>query len=225
MKKLAAKPSPDHWQSLLSLAGKATPGNSAVDLMIAATASGPNLLPTLETPLTAILRPKGLAADATAKIESQLRELTDQHHQDFSAHVALTLFALKGSYRATADAALARLAELVAANPLEDVPSGKRANARQRAEAAPQIGLWLIARECLSDSSRKLAAEPLVGRAIAAAQRQLDTSELTAIMYERGKLAMAAGDRALAEKCWNELIDLALVEPQAPPSGHRKSAC
>src|SRR5207244_897652 len=39
---------------------------------------------------------------------------------------------------------------------------------------------------------------------------------LAAIMYEKGLIALDAGDRAAAERDWNELIDLAIVQPRLP---------
>ena len=39
---------------------------------------------------------------------------------------------------------------------------------------------------------------------------------MTAILYERGRFALEAGDRPAAEKLWHELIDLALVQPRLP---------
>ena len=44
--------------------------------------------------------------------------------------------------------ALARSNALVEKSPLEPLDNGARANARQRAEAARQIPLWLVARAC-----------------------------------------------------------------------------
>jgi tetratricopeptide (TPR) repeat protein len=216
VKKLAEKPSAEHLQAFLTPAGKQTKGGAAIDLMIAATPAGASPLPSLDSPLVGVIRPTGLSSEATSQIQSQLTELATKHPDDLSVQIAQTLFALKGKDAAKADAALQRLTQLADANPLEAVSAGKRANARQRAEAAPQIGLWLVARECLNDRARREVAESLAARAIAAAQRQLDTAELTAIMYERGKLALDAGDRAAAEKYWNQLIDLALVEPRKP---------
>src|SRR5205823_5508357 len=56
-------------------------------------------------------------------------------------------------------------------------------------------------------------------RAVAAAQRQVEPAQLTSILYERGRLALDAGDRAAAERQWSELIDLAIVQPRASRAG------
>jgi len=53
-----------------------------------------------------------------------------------------------------------------------------------------------VARECLASLKHRDVAESLGIAAIAAAREQLEPAELTAIMYERGKLDLAAGDRA-----------------------------
>ena len=72
------------------------------------------------------------------------------------------------------EAALDRLGRLVEKTPLDVLPDGARANARQRAEAARQVPLWLVARACWKrKDAAKLAgiADRLADRALEAARR------------------------------------------------------
>src|SRR5205085_4102021 len=113
---------------------------------------------------------------------------------------------------------VARLAKLVDEAPLEELAARQRPNSRQRAEAAQQVGLWLVARECLATPAYRAVGDKLAQRAIAAAQREVDPAHLTSILYERGRLALDAGDRQAAERGWSELINVAIVQPRAPRS-------
>jgi len=104
-------------------------------------------------------------------MESRLASLSREHPQDiFRSDYCHALCAQGKMIRTKAQAALKRLAQLVSATRWKDVPAGKRANSRQRAEAAPQIGLWLVARECLASLKHRDVAESLASRAIAAAR-------------------------------------------------------
>ena len=47
---------------------------------------------------------------------------------------------------------------------LEELKTGQRANARQRAEAAQQVGVWLIARRRLAQLETRAAGERLAER-------------------------------------------------------------
>ena len=99
--------------------------------------------------------------------------------------------------------------------PLDPLESGARANARQRAEAARQIPLWLVARACWKQKeSAKLAplAEKLATRAREAARRQTENNMLLAMLREQGELALARSDRAGAEAAWSRMLQL-VVEP------------
>ncbi|HEY2412465.1 MAG TPA: DUF1583 domain-containing protein [Pirellulaceae bacterium] len=212
-KKFVERQAGDVAVALLTPADKARTDAPAVDLMLMATTAGTNALPTLESPLLALIRPAGITAAAALQVEQQLDELAKQFPQDLSVPVAAALFALQSNDNVRASAPLARLIKAVEATPLEPVV-GKRANARQRAEATRQIGLWLVARQCMGVPEFRNHVEPLAKRAIAAAQRQLDPAQLVAIQYERGRLALDANDRPAAEQCWNELIDLALIAPR-----------
>ena len=112
--------------------------------------------------------------------------------------------------------AVDRLVKLVEATPLEPLPPNGKANARQRAEALPQVPLWLVARECLAQGPRAVPARPARSwrRApLAAAKRQQDPLYAAAILREWGQLDLDRGDKAKAEARWAEMLELALPKP------------
>jgi tetratricopeptide (TPR) repeat protein len=218
-KKFAERPNADVGFALLSPNEKPAAGVGVIDLMVSTAVHGASPLPSLDSPLVKLIRPAGVAAEAVERIQTQLDALVQQFPRDFSVHIAACLFMLQGEHATKSDAALRRLSDLVNSAPLEELPKGKRANARQRTEASQQISLWLVAREALSDSARRDLGQKLAERAVAAAQRQLEPEQLTAILYERGRLALARGEHETAEKLWNDLIDLTLVQPRLPRAG------
>src|SRR5262249_49445214 len=107
-------------------------------------------------------------------IRADLAKLRAGHPKDIAVAVATTLAALATGKLDEFDAELARLVQLAEETPLEPLPPGARANARQRADAAKQLGLWLVARECASRDAHRATGEILADRAIEAARRQAD---------------------------------------------------
>ena len=87
--------------------------------------------------------------EVRAAVDANLGRLVEEYPQDLSVQIASTLLALaEGKTEA-----IERLTRLVEQTPLDDLPGGSRANARQRAEAAKQLGLWLVARACSAQES------------------------------------------------------------------------
>src|SRR5439155_313930 len=68
---------------------------------------------------------------------------------DFAVQTAAALAAFAAGPPDGAHEAVGRLVKLAESSPLEPLPAGGKPNARQRAEALPQVPLWLVARECL----------------------------------------------------------------------------
>ena len=95
--------------------------------------------------------------------------------------------------------AVSRLTALVDRMPLEELPEGTRANARQRSEASHQIGLWIAARECLAQPEYRDAGTKLATRALDAAKRQVDRKFALAVLREWGRILLDQGDRARKE--------------------------
>ena len=137
--------------------------------------------------------------------------------------------------------AIARLDKLVENTPLETLEPGERANARQRALAARQVPLWLVARACSLQKDEKLQklAPPLGERALEAARRQIDNTFYLAMMRERGELALARGDKNAAAAEWGKMLEIVVtpargkskkpaaapaVAPATAPAGKTKAS-
>jgi tetratricopeptide (TPR) repeat protein len=155
--------------------------------------------------------------------EKILEKLLVEHPRDLSVQIAAALLALAEMRSHTEDGneklreTIDRLTKLTASLPLEKLEPGKRANARQRAEAAQQIGLWLVARACLRYPSLRAASEQLGQRAVEAARRQLEPHFALAILREWGQIELDRGDRKAAEQRWGEMLDVLL--PQRRQAG------
>ena len=157
-------------------------------------------------------------AQQLAALDEPLEKLRRAHPDDLSVAIAATLKAMASGESSQAGPALERLDRLVERTPLEPLPPGGRANARQRAEAARQVPLWLVARACNrrpDAASYRAIAERLSARALEAARRQADNLALLAMVREQGEIAMARGDRKAAEASWGRLLDLIMPAPTA----------
>jgi hypothetical protein len=161
-----------------------------------------------------------------AEAQNRLTDLRRQHPNDIPLHVAEVLLTLPLNRPDSSREVVERLLHLVEGTPLEGLPEGVRANARQRAEARPQVALWLAARECFQDHELRSAADQLASRALEAARRQPEPGLAQAVLREAGLLALQRGERPAAEAYWSELLERALalgVEGRAarktPPAG------
>ena len=154
-----------------------------------------------------------LLADARA----ELAQAPAADPKDLTLPIATTLLALAGSEKDMEGArkAVQSLSKLVDAAPLDPLPEGARPNARQRAEAHKQLGLWLVARACWKRESLKPMGDPLAHRALQAASRQNDNLWSLAMLREWGQRSLDAGDRAAAEKRWSDMLDVVLFNPLA----------
>ena len=165
------------------------------------------------------------------EVEPRLKDLSDRQPDDLPLRTAAALAALAEGDEAKTVSALADLEAAVAKNPLETLPPGAAANSRQRAEAARQIPLWLVARLSWARASSieagkkelaarlKEASDRLASRAIDAAARQSDNRWTLAMLREQGQIAMQRGNRAEAEAAWGKMLDSVLR-----PEGRRTSA-
>ncbi len=201
--------------SLLAPSGAPVDGAPAIDLMLAVPVSdGP--LGKIDSMLARLIKPQSLSKDAAAALNELLNSLAAKHSGDLSVPIMRALVELRGSGSAEGVSRVCELVSFVNSHPLEEIPAGQRPNARQRSEAAREIALWLVARECLPRPELRDAATQLTARAIAAARRQVDPTMVVAILQEKGLLALEAGDRAAAERDFGELIDVAVVQPRLP---------
>ena len=114
--------------------------------------------------------------------------------------------------------ALDRLNQLVEKTPLEPLADGVKANARQRAVAARQVPLWLVARACWKQKDalnlRKIG-DKLAARAEDAAGRQSENQTLMAMLREQGQMALERGDRRAAEAAWSRMLTLVVAPAES----------
>src|SRR5207244_4066534 len=157
----------------------------ALDLMVMVPSRTLN-----DTTVTSVL---AQALDATAKTPelrgealAKLAELAGRLPRDLSVQTAAALIALLDNKPEKAAEAVERLSRLIEETPLEPLPANGRANSRQRTAAAPQIAVWLVARECLKKDPLRPQGVKLGERALAAAKRQLETHYSLAILREWG---------------------------------------
>ena len=131
-----------------------------------------------------------------AALDEPLETLRKAHPEDLSIAIAIALKALASGDSKQIAPALDGLNRLVEQTPLEPLPPGGRANARQRAEAARQVPLWLVARACAAIRRERPArhGRPTGRAAIEAARRQADNLVLLAMLREQGELALTHGD-------------------------------
>jgi len=138
------------------------------------------------------------------------------HPRDLSVAIADALFAIGSGESERIEPALERLLGLVEQNPLEPLAEGARANARQRAAAARQVPLWLVARACWKQGAHPEpagAADILAARALEAARRLIDNSTLLAMYREQGEIALGRGDRKGAEAAWGRMLERVIEPP------------
>ena len=149
-------------------------------------------------------------------VNARIADLLVQYPDDFSVQIAAALAAFNGGAPDSVRIAIQRLQTLAERTPLELLPAGTRANARQRTEAARQIGLWLVARECLKSADHGKTGTQFAQRALDAARRQSDRKFALAILREWGQTALDQGDKKTAEARWTEMLELVLPPPVAP---------
>jgi tetratricopeptide (TPR) repeat protein len=163
------------------------------------------------TSLLALTLPKVTRTpEVRAEVEAALGRLGEEFPKDLSVQIVQALLGLDDGKTE----AIERLSRLVEQSPLDDLPSGTKANARQRAEAARQIGLWLVARACWAQESVRASGDLFARRALEAARRQAENRWALAMLREWGQHDLDRGDRASAEARWSELLDLVLANPQ-----------
>jgi hypothetical protein len=152
---------------------------------------------------------------AREQLAATIEASRQNHPGDLSLAIGEALLTMGSGETIRIRPALIRLNEITEKNPLEVLEVGARANARQRAMAAKQIPLWLVARACWDQKDTadlKVFAEKFAARAKEAARRQLENVVLTAMLREQGEFALARGDRGGAEAAWSEMLKL-VVEP------------
>ncbi len=156
------------------------------------------------------IRASATDPSGSAELRRALDALASARPRDLSVALARATAAVASGPADEAASALAAVARLLEATPLEAVPAGERANSRQRLQAAGQLGLWPLAREAARRPEFADRARALAARAMEAAARQSDPAWSLAMLRESGRDALARGDRAGAEGAWARMLPLVL---------------
>ncbi len=158
------------------------------------------------------------------QLAAAMEDLRRKHPDDLSVAIAEALLAIGTGDDPRIETALDRLGRLVEKTPLDPLPDGARANARQRAEASRQVPLWLVARACWKRKDAvKMAgiADRLADRALEAARRLAENQTRLAMLRERGEVLLAQGDRKAAEAAWRRMLAI-VVEADRPKANPAK---
>src|SRR5262249_39708672 len=103
----------------------------------------------IESTLDRLLTRELLVSPAGRTLHEQLAQPGTEFPGDVRVQTLAAIAALRRGDASAARTVVENLATLVADSPLEPIASGGRPNARQRRHAAQQIGLWLVARQCV----------------------------------------------------------------------------
>ena len=146
-----------------------------------------------------------------------IESLRRAHPDDLSVAICAALEALASNEVGRIETTLVQLAQLVERTPLDPLSAGARANARERAQAAGQIPLWTVARECRRQSNLAVQAyaDRFAARALEAARRQEDRTWLLAMLREQGQLAFDQNKRADAVAVWSRMLELVVAPPES----------
>lgn len=181
--------------------------------------------PRFSSLLVNVLKEKATDASLDTAIAAHIKELAGKYPADLPVAIAECIYALAKSPAEDQKEALTRLEKLIDDSPLEVIPAGKRPNARQRAAAAPQTAVWLVARECLEKPEWIALGNKLADRALSAAQRQVNDTTTQGLTFELAAAAAKRGDLPAAEAAYQRLIDSAVkpkvvkaVTPQGAPN-------
>ncbi|HUE70745.1 MAG TPA: DUF1583 domain-containing protein [Pirellulaceae bacterium] len=188
-----------------------------IDLMLAGNPDAQGM-PKLESLLLRLAAPEKIPPAAREAVRKEIEKWCMQHPADVSLRVVAVAFAIEEADESQAKKSLAALVQAVNAAPLEALPEGQRANARQRAAAEIYLGLWCVASQCALKPAFREAGSQLAQVALEAARRQSDGKYLQAMLHQQAETALAAGQREEAARHWTALIDSALARPAARPS-------
>lgn len=155
------------------------------------------------------------APEMVAKTKQALSDVRRQRPDDISALILAAHLSI--STGDDADASLKQLLELIDTVPLEPPPAKGGFTAKQREAAQRQTALWLVARECLKKKTHLTEGKKLAERALEASRRLADHGYTMSILREWGQVALDAGDRPTAEKCWSEMLEVVIPKPAEKP--------
>ncbi len=139
-----------------------------------------------------------------------LAEAIAQRPEDVSLKILEALIANSLKETEKSDDAVRQLAAFVEQTPLEPPPAKGGFTVKQREAATQQVGLWLVARECLRQTPLRTDGLKLAERAYEASRRLAHHDFSLAILREWGSIALKAGDKQEATRRWSEMMDIVL---------------
>ena len=157
----------------------------------------------LDSPFVPLIKEAAKDKDLWAKWTAELaREIgRADGREDLSLAILASLTELHG--QTSEVSALSRLVEIAKSNLKTERPRTAPAGFH------PQLGLWLVARECLGRKEHRELGHELAELATDSASLHFDPRFQWAILRERGELALKSGDKVLASKLWTRLaVDL-----------------
>ncbi|MEI8018256.1 MAG: hypothetical protein WCH39_08630, partial [Schlesneria sp.] len=155
-------------------------------------------------------------ATNTALVEPTRKSLADivaQRSADVSVKILVALLSHSMKEKEKSAIAARQLADFVEKTPLEPQPEKGGFTVKQRDAAMQQVGLWLVARECLRDESLHADGQKLAQRAFEASRRLADNGYSFAILREWGFIALKTGDKQEAARRWTEMMDIVIPRP------------
>ena len=155
----------------------------------------------LDSPFVSLINEAAKDKDLWAKWTAELRRAEGRDELSLAILDSLTeLFGQTSEISRTSEvSALSRL-----------IPIAKSHLKIERSRTAPagfhpQLGLWLVARECLGREGHQKLGHELADLATESAARHFDPRFQWAILRERGELALKSDDKELASKLWTRL--------------------
>ena len=142
-----------------------------------------------------------------------LAEVVAQRPDDVSLKILEALIANSLKEKEKSGEAIRQLVAFVEQTPLEPQPAKGGFTVKQREAATQQIGLWLVARECLKQETLLADGQKLAERAYEASRRLADQGFSMAILREWGAIALKAGDKQEATRRWSEMMEIVLPKP------------
>lgn len=179
---------------------------------------------TITSMLATTLKKVATNKELRPEMATTVADLLKKHPDDISILVTAALVAINDKKPQAIAETVELLVKSIAKTPLEELPAGTRANARQREQAMSQIAVWLVAKECFKHESLQASGDLLAARALEAARRQQDNIFALAILREWGQLALDKGDRATAETRWGQMLEIVVTNPQSKKEATKTSA-
>ncbi|WP_373650417.1 DUF1583 domain-containing protein [Schlesneria sp. DSM 10557] len=151
------------------------------------------------------------------KTKTAISELRSKSSDDISQSILVAQISKALNDADNYQTAVTQLVDLVERTPLDPAPEKGTFTAAQRDAAKPQIGLWIVGRDCIKQESLRSAGVKLAERALEAAQRQADRGFELALLREWGQLELERGDPAAAERRWAEMLEVIIPKPPEKP--------